>query len=170
MCYFITLVVRGSHEASIAPVLMRHGRRAEPIYNPSVQSILKPGEAQFLTTAGHCDCGTALGARTPDRLANQAAKLVKKGWSPSKIERCLADGKKADGRRQRPDSIDLWANIVRDLFALSDVQQVGLLLRAYSRSVENEVFNAKRATVRFDDFATRLSRIREGELLMIDRP
>ena len=170
MCYFITLVVRGSHEASIAPVLMRHGRRADPIYDPTVQSILKPGEAQFLTTAGHCDCGTALLARAPDRRAKQAAKLAKKGWSPSKIERRFGDSKRADERRQRPDSVDLWANIVLDLFALSDVQQVGLLLRAYSRSVENEVFNAKRATVRFDDFATRLSRIREGELLMIDRP
>ena len=165
MCYFITLVVRGSHEAPIAPVLMRHGRRANPIYNPTVQSILKPGEAQFLTTApGHCDCGTALLAPAPDRRAKQAAKLAKKGWSPSKIERCFADSKKADGRRRRPDSVDLWANIVRDLFALSDVQQVGLLV------LWNEGINARRATVRFDDFATRLSRISEGELLMVERP
>jgi len=96
--------------------------------------------------------------------------LVKKGWSPSKIERCLADRKKADGRRQRPDSVDLWANIVRDLYSLSDVQQVGLFLRFYSRSAENEVFSAPRATVRFDDLAARLSRIIEGELLMVERP
>ena len=164
MCYFITLVVRGSHEASIAPVLMRHGRRADPIYDPTVQSILKPGEAQFLTTAGHCDCGTALLARAPDRRAKQAAKLAKKGWSPSKIERRFGDSKRADERRQRPDSVDLWANIVLDLFALSDVQQVGLLGRW------NEVFKSRRATVRFDDFATGRSRIREGELFMIERP
>ena len=77
MCYFITLVVRGSHRAAIAPVVMRHGRRATPIHNPSVESILKPGEAQFLTTVGHCDCGTALGRRAA-QVHDQAAKLAKK--------------------------------------------------------------------------------------------
>src|SRR5215831_14622706 len=85
MCYFITLVLRGSHRAAIAPVVMRHGRRATPIHNPSVESILKPGEAQFLTTVGHCDCGTALGqGGGPGARARQSAKLAKKGWSPAK--------------------------------------------------------------------------------------
>jgi len=35
---------RGSHEAFIAPVLMRRGRRANPIYNSTAQSILKAGK------------------------------------------------------------------------------------------------------------------------------
>jgi hypothetical protein len=48
--------------------------------------------------------------------------------------------------------------------------QVGLMPRFYSGSVENAVFDVTRATVRFDDFATRLSRISEGELLMVERP
>ena len=73
-------------------------------------------------------------------------------------------------RRQRPDSVDLWSNLVRDLFALPDVQQVGLLLQAYSSDVETEVFNVRRATVGFDDFAARLPKIRTRELLMVERP
>src|SRR5215469_1395525 len=119
MCYFITLVVRGSDRAAIAPVVMRHGRQATPIHNPSVESILKPGERQFLTTVGHCDCGTALGQRGRGQAAKLPKKLAKKGWSPSKIERCLSDRKRVDERAQgqrrahRPDSIDLWLNLVR---------------------------------------------------------
>jgi hypothetical protein len=74
VCYFITLVVCGSHRDAIAPVVMRHGRRATPIHNPSVESILKPGEAQFLTTVGHCDCGTVLGRGGGH---DQAAKLAR---------------------------------------------------------------------------------------------
>ena len=86
MCYFITLVVQGADETSIAPVLTRHGRRAKPVTNRSVASILQPGEVQFLTTVGHCDCATVLIGRSADRLAKQVEKLEKKGWSPSKIE------------------------------------------------------------------------------------
>ena len=152
---------------------MRHGRRATPIHNPSVESILKPGEAQFLTTVGHCDCGTVLGQRGRGQAPKLAKKLVKKGWSPSKIERCLSDRQRADERahgRQRRDSVDLWSNLVRDLFELPDVQQVGLLLQAYSSNVETEVFNVRRATVGFDDFAARLPKIRSRELLMVERP
>ena len=55
MCYFITLVVQGADEASIAPVLTQHERRAKPISNRSVASILQPGELQFLTTVGYCN-------------------------------------------------------------------------------------------------------------------
>ena len=175
MCYFITLVLRGSDRAAIAPVAMRHGRRATPIHNPSVESILKPGEAQFLTTVGHCDCGTALGQRGRGQAAKLAKKLAKKGWSPSKIERGLSDRTRADERAQgrqrahRPDSVDLWSNLIRDLFALPDVQQVGLLLHFYSRNVETEVFDVRRSTVGFDDFAARLPKIDTRELLMVER-
>jgi hypothetical protein len=75
----------------------------------------------------------------------------------------------AAAARSMADSVDLWTNIVCDLFALSYIQQVGLLLRFYSGSVENEVFNVTWQTVRLDDFAIRLSRISEGELLMVER-
>src|SRR5215470_3638370 len=98
MCYFITLVVQGADEASIAPVLTRHGRRATPISNPSVASMLQPGEVQFLTAVGHCDCATMLIGRSTDRRAKQVEKLAKRGWSPAKIERWLQDRETADVR------------------------------------------------------------------------
>lgn len=179
MCYFITLVVQGANEASIAPVVTRHGRRATPISNPSVASILQPGEVQFLTTVGHCDCATVLigqsTAQDKDRRAKQVEKLAKKGWSPSKIERWLRDRKTADVRAharrdaQSTDSVALWTSLIRDLFAMQTVRLVGLLLHNYSGDVDTEAFETTRASVRFDDFVARLLEIRDGELLMVER-
>ena len=175
MCYFITLVVQGADEASIAPVLTRHGRRARPIGNPSVASILQPGEVQLLTTIGHCDCATALIRRSTDRRARQVDGLAKKGWSPSKIERWLQDRETADVRAhartdaQRTDSIALWTNLIDDLFAMRRVRQAGLLLHNYSGDVNTEAFEVTRASARVDHFVARLLEIQDGELLMAER-
>jgi hypothetical protein len=175
MCYFITLVVQGADEASIAPVVTRHGRRATPISNPSVASILQPGEVQLLTTVGHCDCATVLVGRRPDRRAKQVEKLAKKGWSPSKIDRWLQDRETADVRaharrdRRGTDSVALWTSLIRDLFAMRSVRQVGLLLHFYSHAVATEAFEITRASIRFDDFEARLLKIQDGELLMAER-
>lgn len=175
MCYFITLVVQGADEASIAPVLTRHGRRATPISNPSVASILQPGEIQFLTTLGHCDCATVLIGRSTDRRAKQVEKLAKKGWSPSKIERWLRDRETADVRAharrdaQSTDSVALWTSLIGDLFAIRRVRQVGLLLHNYSDDVNTEDFEVTRASARFDHFLARLVEIQDGELLMAER-
>jgi hypothetical protein len=58
----------------------------------------------------------------------------------------------------------------RTLFGpLPDLQQVGLLLHFCSPSMETEVFDVRQTTVGFDDFAARLSKIRTGELLMVER-
>ena len=172
MCYFITLVVQGADEASIAPVLTRHGRRATAISNPSVASILQPAELQFLTTVGHCDCATVLIGRSTDRRAKQVEKLAKKGWSPSKIERWLRDRETADVRAharrdaRSTDSVDLWTSLIGDLFAMRRVRQVGLLLHNYSGDVNAEAFEVSRASARFDHFVARLLEIQDGELLM----
>jgi hypothetical protein len=179
MCYFITLVVQGADEASIASVLARQGRRAMPIGNPSVASVLRPGEVQFLTTVGHCDCATALIGRSTDRStgrrAREVERLAKKGWSPSKIERWLQDRETADVRAharanaRSTDSIALWTSLVDDLFAMRGVRQAGLLLHNYSGDVRTEAFEATRASTRLDDFAARLPKIQDGELLMAER-
>jgi len=175
MCYFITLVAQGADEASIAPVLTRLGRRATPISNPSVASILQPGEVQFLTTVGHCDCATVLIGRSTDRRAKQVEKLAKKGWSPSKIERWLRDRETADVRAharrdaQSTDSVELWASLIGELFAMRRVRQVGVLLHNYSSDVNTEAFEVTGASARFDHFVARLLEIQDGELLMAER-
>src|SRR5262249_35360870 len=175
MCYFITLVVQCADEASTTPVLTRHGRRARPISNPSVASILQTGEVQFLTTVGHCDCATVLIRRSIDRRAKQVEKLAKKGWSPPKIERWLRDREAADVRgharrdAQCTDSVELWTSVIGDLFAIRRVRQVGLLLHNYSGDVNTEAFEVTRASARFDHFVARLLEIQDGELLIAER-
>lgn len=178
MCDFITLVVGGSGKAAISPIVSRHGRDAKPVFNPAIAAVLKPDEAQFLTTVGSCDCGTALRSRAPaapDWRTKQAAKLARQGWSPAKIERWLADREDADTRASARsharsfDSVDLWRDLVGDLLASSGVERAGLLLHAYSGDVNDEVFAAYRTTVPFAAFAVRLQALNDGELLMTER-
>ena len=175
MCYYISLVVRGSDAATIDRVLRRHGRQAKPISNTSIGDALGPGEAQFLTTVGHCDCGTALAPRVIDRAskrAQQAAKQVKKGWSQAKIDRWLRDRVKADDRAEErrhnntPDSVEFWSRIIGDLLATPGVQQAGLLLHFYSGDVEDELIEPLRETVPIRDFDARLKDMSEDQLLM----
>ena len=177
MCLFITLVVRGSDHEAIAPVLKRHGRTATPIYNSSVAKVMAESEAQFLTTVRECDCGTALAGEIPHDAdhTQQAAKLARKGWSQAKVERWLTDRRKGETQRQKrrdataPDSIELWANIVRDVLAVPGVIQAGLLLHFYSGDLESEVFRLTRCAVDSDQFAARLLTMREDELVMTGR-
>lgn len=74
MCYYIALVVQGSDAATIDGVLRPHGRQAKPFGNESIRGALVPGEAQFLTTVGHCDCGTALAPTIIDRASKRTSR------------------------------------------------------------------------------------------------
>jgi hypothetical protein len=60
MCHFITLVAPTADAAAVLAVMKRHGRAADPIDNPSIRKVLRSDEQQYVTTSGHCDCGTAL--------------------------------------------------------------------------------------------------------------
>ncbi len=175
MCYYIALVVRGSDAATVDGVLRRHGRQAKPSNNASIGGALVPGEAQFLTTVGHCDCGTALAPTDIDRAGKrteQVAKLAKKGWSQAKIDRWLSDRVQADHRADErrhahtPDSVELWSSIISDLLVTPGVQHAGLLLHFCSGDVEDEVIEPIRETVPIRDFESRLANIREDQLLI----
>ena len=144
MCYFITVVIpKGVCLPDARAAAERHGRTLEPIHNPGVQQQLHTGEVLCLTTAGHCDCGTALGAkaRSPDRSSNEAhsksRKLAARGWSAAKIERALRDS-----RRTGPDSRAAAeiANWLALLAAMRDcgLPYLGVLLHAYDGSVADE--------------------------------
>jgi len=178
MCYYITLVVRGADDATIAKIADRYGRLAKRIDNRSVASVLAANEAQYLTTVGHCDCGTALAPKAShaaDRRKEQAVKLAKQGWSRAKIERWLSDCEKADNRaeerrhRDTSDSIELWSKIVHDIVSTPGVEEAGLLLHYYSRNVEAEVFEPRQEKVSIHQFAARLANMCEDELLMASR-
>ena len=155
MCHFITLIAATDDAASVRAVMERHGRAAEPIDNPSIRKVLREGERQYLTTRGHCDCGTVLAPRhnTPEAfeemLARDAARMRRKGWSDAKIERAVEDRRKADARPSGggSDSLELWNAALRDLRDELKLPYAGLFVRFYSGAIATEAFTASRREV-----------------------
>ncbi len=133
----------------------RHGRAADPIDNPSVRKVLREGERQFLTTYGHCDCGTVLAPRHDtletfeDKRATEEARLRRKGWSEAKIGRAIKDRRKADARPGGggPDSLELWNAALHDLREDLKLPYAGLFVRSYSGAIATETFSASRREV-----------------------
>ncbi|MCR5877740.1 hypothetical protein [Phenylobacterium sp. J367] len=156
MRHFITLIVPSDGVVALDAVMTRHGRRAQPMDNPSVREVLLDGERQYLTTAGPCDCGTVLGV-TPvaaeeleNDLAREAARLTRKGWSAAKIARALDDRRRADARpkgRDGPDSLDLWTEVLAGLRDGLKLPYAGLLVHAYRGGLEDEIISATRRAV-----------------------
>ncbi|MEO3416788.1 hypothetical protein AAFO92_19220 [Roseovarius sp. CAU 1744] len=178
MCFFISIIVKGGDAKAIDVVLRRHGRRAMPFDNASMRNALQPDENLFLTTVGHCDCGTALSpteyasGRLNNQRSKQVAKLKKKGWSATKIERWIAHRTKADERAEErhqinaPDSFELWTHVIDDVISVAGVHQAGILLHFYSGSLEDEVIEPMRKSVSIHDFASQLRKINEDQLLI----
>lgn len=175
MCHYIVLIVRGGDASIIDQVLRRHGRQARPFTNATLESCFLSGEAAFLTTTGHCDCGTVLAPNRVDRngkRSEQAAKLVKRGWPKRKIERWLNDRKKADERAEErrhantPDSLGLWSRVISDLLSTPGVQQAGLLVHDYSGPLETETIAPVRKTVPASDFEASLHVLEDDQLLI----
>jgi len=74
MCHFISLIVPTGDAAAVRTIMERHGRAAFPIDNPSVRKVLRDGEHQFITTRGHCDCGTVLAMKRSRRSRKSSPK------------------------------------------------------------------------------------------------
>ncbi|HEX6741327.1 MAG TPA: hypothetical protein VF079_05980 [Sphingomicrobium sp.] len=152
MCHFITLIAPTEDADALRAVMERHGRAAAPIDNPSICQVLRPGERQYLTTRGHCDCGTVLAPRHTSpaafdaRLAKEEARMRRSGWSEAKIARALADRRKADARPSGggPDSLELWNALLNDLRDELKLPYAGLLVRFYSGTIATEAFTATR--------------------------
>ena len=155
MCHYITLVVPTQDADAVRAVMHRHGRAATPIDNPAIRKVLRDDERQYLTTRGHCDCGTVLAPRydTPEhfegKLAKEAVRMRRKGWSEAKIGRAIDDQRKAGAKPvgRGSDSLELWHAALQDLGNELQLPYVGLFVRFYSGAVDTEMFNAGRREV-----------------------
>ena len=144
MCHFITLVVPTDEATAVREVMRAH-----------VRAVLQDGEHQYLTTSGHCDCGTVLAPRHDTRdsfeniLAKNAARMKRKGWSDAKIARGLDDLRKSDARPKGggSDSLELWHAVLGDLRAKLNLPYAGLLVRFYSGAIATEAFEASRRDI-----------------------
>nr|CAS02858.1 putative integron gene cassette protein [uncultured bacterium] len=153
MCTYISAIVPKSADvARLSEIAARHSKDLRPFANSSIQSQLNSGESLFLTTAGHCDCGSAIGSSRLTRrnvldLDEERSKLAKKGWSKSKIERALAQRlDKVNAREQDQNSelgkdLENWLGFLREALSQKDVAYIGLLTHHYSGSLVTEELN-----------------------------
>ena len=87
MCYFITATLPPNADVERVRRSAPAAKYWAPIDNPVVHGQLDPGTSYFLTTRGHCDCGTVLGClrhareRRRGRSMDDVAKLKAKGWT-----------------------------------------------------------------------------------------
>ena len=87
MCFFISAILPGSANIRVlARVMDRYGSALKPQSNPGLEAQLQPDERLLLTTAGHCDCGTALGALDLRRPSWSAAS----GRTSGRRQACAA--------------------------------------------------------------------------------
>ncbi len=163
MCHFITAVLPESADHERLDAIARHhGRQFARLPNPGVEAQLRPDEQYFLTTVGHCDCGTALGALArsehgaPDWKALEQ-RLLKKGWSRTKVARAI--GQKQEDYRSASDasaqdsrtSLTGWMNFIAAVLESGKVSHLGLLLHMYTGSIGSRVELGGRDEIRTRD-------------------
>ncbi|WP_460736245.1 hypothetical protein [Lysobacter tyrosinilyticus] len=109
------------------------------------------GRAQryFLTTLGHCDCGTVLGShyqrtrRAPD-WATEEQRLLKKGWSKSKVARAIAQKQESSASSDKANDdasateLASWVSLIDEIIA-SGTREFGVLLHSYRGSLDEDI-------------------------------
>lgn len=149
MCYYITAVLPGSANLpALTDIAVRHGRALKPQQNPGIEAHLKPGEHYFLTTPGHCDCGTFLGSlardeskveRQKNAADNEESKLRRKGWSETKLKRWKEQ--KAERLTKSRSALDAtnWESLLNEILNSCQTPFVGLLLHWYDGPIEERI-------------------------------
>ena len=175
MCHYITAVLPGSADlTSLAAVADRYGRNLTPLKNPGIEEQLKGGERYFLTTRGHCDCGTALGAlgrqekqfnRRNNSVETEEDKLRRKGWSESKISRWKEQ--KSQHLANPPKSADPtdWEHLLTEMLKSGKTPFVGILLHFYNGSIEGRIELQGREVIKIKNLSPEaLGRLEEDVL------
>lgn len=159
MCQFITAILPNDADAAeVAAAFRRHGRACTAYVNATLAAQIGSAESTYCTTPGHCDCGTLLGSAVieavaddrdgddaPDSRGIEAARLRRKGWSESKIERALMQRDEAKARpiaprrgEQPQTGLDVWSTMIREVLALPGTAYVGLLVHGYRGGIHDE--------------------------------
>lgn len=127
-----------------------------------IECQLRPGESYHLTTVGHCDCGSPLGAlaNLPQDAGDEEAavsKLRSKGWSATKIARWQQQksdqlgARVARERAQMLDRAQPWLDFIEAILVRGGQPYLGLLLHMYDGSVNDGPPYTRRQPVAFVD-------------------
>jgi hypothetical protein len=150
MCHFVTATLPSQvPHAALDELARNFGRCLRPLASPSLSRQLPAGTSYFLTTVGHCDCGTLLGSvrrahgGTPDWAAEEA-KLVRKGWSKGKATRAVAQRRESEDASLLHPSSDKqcrsadWPGFVAAVLQSKLTPELGLLLHSYRGPLDEE--------------------------------
>ncbi len=159
MCFHLTSTLpKGTNVEALRDVIDKHHMAFTPISNPHISPQLHPGELYFITSKGHCDCGTVLGYKhdTEDLeellQSKKARKLRKRGWNAEQIDQWarnkLANKPRTHGRTFSPIEIShettKWIDFLHELLQSANLSHVGLLKHWYSGRLDTEQFQIKR--------------------------
>lgn len=175
MCHFVTAVLpREAPVSELDAIARRHHRRLQPQANPSIEAELRPGERYFLTTSGHCDCGTPLGALARGRMKKpldcegEAKRLRALGWGETKISRWLAQKAQAAERNafvrhaEGTLAMDEWLQFLTDVLGSKLTPYIGILLHWYDGPLTGRLQLQGREVVGLSDVTVdTLARLKE---------
>lgn len=159
MCHFVTAILPAiADQAELDRLARSRGRQFLTQHNPAVEARLRAGERYFLTTLGHCDCGTPLGshdrkaARAPDWIAEEQ-RLLRKGWSQAKVARSLEQRRAhwdlgADkNARADAEAMAAWLGLIEGVLDSRATPYLGLLIHFYSGPLDEQIDLAGRVEV-----------------------
>ena len=180
MCHFITAVLPGSSDHTLlASVAEKHGRNLKPQRNPSIEEQLNAGERYFLTTRGHCDCGTDLGVlrrqeksleRRETQAKGQEEKLRREGWSEAKIARWSEQKAQHLAKPLTAPAATDWDELLKEMLKSGRTPFVALLLHWYDGPLEGRIQLKGREAVKADDLTPEiLGRMKEDVLYEFQR-
>jgi hypothetical protein len=119
-----------------------------------------------------CDCGTFLGSKLlsgpspEERLRSTEQKYIRKGWSPAKIARALAEQERASsqkhGHHHTNEDAGYWIDLVSDVAAALSLASVGLMHRFYVKSDLEEFDTARRNAGPIRSASDMLARMEDG--------
>ncbi len=153
--------------------MARHGRALRPQSNSTLEAQLLPGERLLLTTAGHCDCGTALGAleRNAAQLERRRrseerkeATLRRRGWDEARIQRWRHQQQNLGSGLPSQAGLADWERLLTALLSQPRTPYVGLLLHWYGGGFDEPIALQGREALPLA--AESLGRLREDVLAL----
>lgn len=154
MCYLVTVGTSGS-QADVEGLVGLNSRLVvHPSKNLSLRSLFPQGDRLFQVTSGGCSCDLVIRSNELSRdeqCARLRARYQRKGWSPAKIERALADWEIAHERQTQHQAAP-QAELCALLRAMtSKPGGLRVLIHFYSGHFDSElVTSGERIRIRVD--------------------
>ena len=152
MCHFVIAVLPASAPLpALEAVARTHDRALRPFANATLQAQLRPDQRAYVTTSGHCDCGTVLGhdlgaGRARADADDEHRRLARKGWSEAKIARALGhkrDHEAAEAAKKHAAVARdraRWMAFVNDMVSPGRGAEFGLLVHMFRGGFDEEDF------------------------------